>query len=119
MFTFDERDAAIVAERVVKWNARAGPRVGDFVKLKDGSFRRFAHDWGEDIQPTHAQYGGTFYLGAGGCEHSGGLDQAIPKASLKATGEEKEGRIWIFHHDQWGGGRAVYTDIKCRVFQQQ
>jgi hypothetical protein len=135
--TFDERDAAILAQRESERNTRPGPRVGDFVKMKDGTLRRFSHDYGEDIQTTYRWQepknaaafnrnsdpmiccGGDFYLAeGGGVSFSGSLDSALLKSTLKDTGEQRDGRFWFFHHNYWQASNGVDVTIKCRVFEQ-
>ena len=91
---FDERDGEILAERQLRRERITGPRVGDFVWMTDGELRRFAHHWGDRIQPTSGPSkgprdigaGGSFHLCRnGGVEHSGGLDQGIPIDRLRPT----------------------------------
>lgn len=119
--TFDDRDQEIKDARVALWNDRAGPRVGDFVEMLDGSLRRFTHDWGDEIQTTSGfqPEDASFYFGrAGYCSFSGSLDPSIPKARLVETERSKDGRVWFFHHDQAGASRGVHTTIPCRVYRQ-
>jgi hypothetical protein len=123
---FDERDAEIATERLAIWNKRQGPRVGDFVHMLDGTLRRFAHDWGEDIQTTCKRQTlgakddacGSFYFFGESMSMSGGLDRAIPKSGLVDTGEFQNGSTWFFHHNQSGASRGVYFTVPCRVFRQ-
>lgn len=115
----DARDFAIVAKREQQWAARPGPRVGDFVHMLDGTLQRFTHDWGDNIQTTSPQAGGSFYFADGGfASYSGGLAPAIAKSTLTATEETRPGRFWIFHHGERRAGNGVDITVTCRVFRQ-
>lgn len=118
--SFDERDAEIARERVRAWNERPGARVGDWVTLRDGSWRRFTHDWGDGLQTTIKNNVDTsFYLGKGYVSFSGSLDPTLPRADLVETSETKNGNFWFFHHDSVGAHRGVYFEAPCRVFAQK
>lgn len=117
--TADETDLAILAKRLAHWNALQGPRVGDWVVMRDGSMRRFTHDWGEDIQTTDPKFGlGSFYLGDGYMSYSGSLDSALAKHSFQDLGETKTADCWFFHHDFWGADRGVHFQVFCKVYRQ-
>lgn len=116
---FDDRDEAIRQARVVIWQTRSGPRVGDYVEMADGTLRRFTHDWGDEIQVSCTWCGGSFYFGHGRCDYSGALDPAIAKADLTDTGTLRDGPVWFFHHDRAGAGRGVDCTIPCRVYRQR
>jgi hypothetical protein len=118
MTTFDERDAGILAERQARRDGIAGPRVGDFVRMPDGTLRRFTYAWPDGLQTT-MQSGGTigFYLGRrGGVSYSGGLDRTIPLERIVSTDEVRVGWFWFFHHDVSGAGRGVEVKALCRVY---
>ena len=115
---FDDRDAEILKQSQHEFDAKEGPRVGDFVRMPDGELRRFTHDWGLDIQTTiKGNVDTSFYFHRGFCSFSGSLDPAIPKANLTVIPEVMEGSIWFFHHGQSGAHRGVYTKAKFRMFQ--
>ena len=123
---FDERDGEILAERQLRRERITGPRVGDFVWMTDGELRRFAHHWGDRIQPTSGPSkgprdigaGGSFHLCRnGGVEHSGGLDQGIPIDRLRPTEETQDGWFWFFHHDSARAHNGVNFKIPCRVYK--
>ena len=117
---FDEKDAELLKSRIEAWNKREGPRVGDFVIFPDGAFRRFTHDWGDDIQTTITRRIDTsFHMFKDGyLSFSGSLDPAIPKARLWLQKDMvREGLIWFFHHDIAGESRGVNAKIPCRVYQ--
>lgn len=119
---FDERDAEILAVREREFNELQGPRVGDYLRTKDG-FLRFTHDWGDAIQttvrPSHPCNGdASFYLSTDGhVSFSGSLDPSIAKTTLRDTGETQHGSFWFFHHNFAGAGRSVHFKIACRVFE--
>jgi hypothetical protein len=123
---FDERDQEILDKRLEKWNQIDGPRVGDFIRMLDGSVRRFAHKWDDSIQPTSSEGNSeSFYLPGGGASYSGGLDPAIPLENIKPArvfvkgiheDETKYGRFWFFHHGYPRANNAVYFQVSCRVF---
>jgi hypothetical protein len=121
----DEKDQAIRTKTIAAWLARPGVRVGDFVKMLDGTLRRFTHDWGDDIQTTSYKVSGgdgdaSFYVGAGGfASYSGGLDPAISKDRLVETGETRFGNFWFFHHGFSGAGRGRIFEMPCRVYEQR
>lgn len=124
--TFDARDAEILAERIKAWDQRPGPRVGDFVRKVDGSLHRFTHHWGDGLQITWSEnarkgadtyHCGSFYLGHGYVEFSGGLDPAIPVDKLVRTDEVRLGRFWFFHHNWTRAHNGVHCDAPCRVWQ--
>jgi hypothetical protein len=115
----DARDIEIVKSRAVSYDARKGPRVGDFVYLKgEDEPRRFTHDWGDDIQTTMQGSDGSFYLAGNYCSYSGGLDRAIMKNNLVDTGETRMGWVWIFHHDQAEAHNGVDMEMPFRVYRQ-
>ena len=109
----DERDLAMVAERMAAMDSREGPRVGDYVIFRDGTVARFAHDWGDRLQTTP---GGSFYLGNGYLSMSGSLDRSIPKDSLTLTDQTREGSAWVFHHNMHQAHYGVAVRVPLRVF---
>jgi hypothetical protein len=119
---FDDRDREILKEREQLFNDVQGPRVGDFLRVPNGMLR-LTHDWGDSIQTTvsakHPCHGdASFYLSDGYASFSGSLDPAIPKDSLRDTGETAEGSFWFFHHDFAGADRGVHFRIPCRIFER-
>jgi len=112
----DDRDRAILADRAGLFNARCGPRVGDYVDFADGITRRISHIW--DIAPCTVQTsdGGSWYLGKGFCSFSGGLHPGIARETLTLTGEVREGSLWFFHHDYHTADNGVETTIPFRVY---
>ena len=119
---FDERDAEILAERVIDRDKREGPRLGDFVILLNGDIRRLAVKWfDDDFQPTkYDGSGGGFYLGSGGyMSFSGTLDDGINKERLHDTGRISAGDVWFFHHGHVQAHNAVYGQIPCRIYEER
>lgn len=116
---FDSVDADLLAQRLRNREKLEGrPLVGDFVRMLDGTLRRFAHDWGDDIQPTTSEGSGSFYLcQSGHGDHSGSLHNAIPKNKLVREPYKLEGAFWFFHHDCAGGNQGVRCLVGCQVFK--
>src|ERR1051326_598604 len=110
----ETKDREILAERVEAYNDIAGPRRGDYVKTPDGKYHRFAWVHDDNIQCVWG--GGSFYLGKGYIEYSGGLNAGVKRADLIPTGETKAGEIWFFHHNDARAYNGVVTEIKFRVY---
>ena len=118
---FDDKDAEIYAKYLTEWNERKGPRVGDYIRMLDGSLRRFTYHWGDSIQTTTKDayaYGCCFYFGGTFMSFSGGLDSAIPLAQIEPTDEILDGNAWFFHHGFADAHRGVHFTVPCRVFVQ-
>jgi hypothetical protein len=116
----DDRDRVILEARRLQFDARPGPRSGDFVRFADGVERRASHiwaaeDWAEwgGVQTSD---GGSWYLGPGYCSFSGSLYSIVPFASLTLTTETKLGRVWFFHHDYHTAHNGVDAELPFRVF---
>ena len=117
---FDDRDQAILAARITQWERQAGPRVGDFVHMPDGSLRRFTHHWGDGLQTTcgHPCAGDqSFYFAGAYMSFSGSLDSSIDIARITDTGEQKDGKAWFFHHDFMTAHNGVTVTVPCRVYK--
>jgi hypothetical protein len=110
-----------LARRVAAFNARPGPRVGDYLQIPPADprapeYTRFTHDWGDTIQTGGTSTGSYYFTSTGYLSYSGSLDPGIATADLVATTATKPGRIWFFDDDISGPGRGVDFDIECRVF---
>jgi hypothetical protein len=119
MLQADERDAAIVAERMARLDTRDEPRVGDYVRFADGTLRRVSYHWRDDEGwdgGCQTSDGGSFYLGNAGCSFSGSLYSCVPTESLKLTSERLPGPVWIFHHDQHRAHNGVTFMPDFRVY---
>jgi len=112
----DDENQFIAAEILANWNAQTGkPRVGDFLRMADGSLKRFCNDTGDGQQITK---GGSFYIGrGGGVSYSGGLESPIMWERFKPTEEITKGRFWFFSHDRAGAGRGVDVFLPCRIYE--
>ena len=110
----DAKDQEILDERVNAWDKREGPRVGDYLILPSGEVHRFSHDWGDGLQ--HSK-GGSWYLGKGYQDFSGGLEPMISKQNMKQVNELRPGQVWFFHWDHWAAHNAVFASVQCRVFE--
>lgn len=125
----DAANLNILLTRAMLFLARTEPQVGDFVRMLDGTFRRFTHDWDTDIQttyvvgdpkPTDHSYAGSFYLTIKGeVSHSGSLDDAISKSTLLDSGEKHVGTFWFFKNNHWRAHNGVEVFIPCKVWIQQ
>lgn len=58
----DERDAAMLAERIVALDKIPGFRVGDYVEFANGVTRRISHIWDDGPQTSDS---GSYFLGKG------------------------------------------------------
>ena len=117
----DERDEAILAQRVAALDAVEGPRVGDFVRFADGVERRISYIWPEawDDETTSSVQtsdGGSYYLGDGYVSMSGSLYTGVHGRTLTLTDEQREGSVWFFHHNQHVAHNGVDVMIPFRVF---
>lgn len=116
---FDDRDVEIARERLAEWNERQGPRVGDWIAMRDGTMRRFTHNWGDGLQTTCGDGdAGSFYFYGCSMSFSGSLDRSVPASEIVETSEIRNGRAWFFHHGQTGAHRGVYFTVPCRVYRQ-
>ena len=116
----DDRDRAIVAERAAALDAIEGPRVGDYVEFANGVTRRISHVW--DFQDgstvtVQTSAGGSYYLGHGYVSFSGSLYRAVSAETLTRTGEERDGDVWLFHHDCAQAHNGVNLSIAFRVYR--
>lgn len=117
----DERDDAILNERVRSYEQIAGPRVGDFIDFANGETRRISHvwdaDWHDDgiARLQTSKEGIGFYLGNGYVSFSGSLYTSL-RADTLTPKEMRHGLVWIFHHDLHRAGGAVHAKVQFRVF---
>jgi hypothetical protein len=117
----DPIDAVIVAEITRAWNRRTGPRVGDYVKMLDGSLKRFTHDWYDAGIQTTSSIGGdqSFHIGIDGrASYSGGLDPIVSKARLRFTGEAADAPFWFWHHGRAKAHNGVNVMIDANIYQE-
>lgn len=120
----DTRDHQIIERRRQSYESLPDgkPRVGEHVRMLDGSMQRISHiwDWGDDNEfPPSAQTseGGSWYFGDGYASFSGSLNPCIPFTSLRFTGGRQGGEFWIFHHDHWQAHNGVTFTIPVRVWE--
>ena len=112
----DERNTEIAAEIESAWTAHTDrPRVGDFVKMPNGSLRRCSHGWDDGMQTSD---GGSYSIGKSGrASMSGSLYPSQLWEFFHDTGETKLGRFWFFSHNRPGAGRGVDVYLPCRVYE--
>ena len=122
----DERDTAILAERIRALDAEPDPRCGDYVRFGDGTERRISHLWilteqeAADFDfPSQAQTSddGSWYLGVGYTSFSGSLYMGTPLAGLRLMDETRLGSCWFFHHDHRTAHNGVDVEIPLRVYE--
>lgn len=120
----DPNDTLILRQRQVQRDFINGPIVGDFVRMLDGSTRRFTHEYDDALQTT---VGGThpcardqsFFLHRNGyAEFSGSLDPSIAKSTLRRCSDRMPGRFWFFHHDEVRAHNGVHVMVDCAVWEQ-
>jgi hypothetical protein len=112
-----QANKAILNVRMKKYDRIAGPRVGDWLDTPAGSYR-IAHNWGDSVQPTITKGdSGSFYLGSGFLEYSGGLGRAIPSLRIIPTEEKRNAKIWFFSGDEARANNGVSFEISFRVFR--
>jgi hypothetical protein len=115
----DERDAAIVGERLALMDRVSGPRVGDWIRFADGTERRISHAYhvadGWDENAYQTSDGGRWYLASFGCSFSGSLYPSVGGEFID-TGETRDGSAWFFHHDHRCAHNGVDFVAPFRVF---
>lgn len=91
----------------------SGPKLGDWVKLPDGTYERLAND-----RQTAPVGKGSFYIGAEGMvSYSGGFSYAtLTKSTLRHTGEYKYGPVWTFSSNQVKAGNRVDAEVLLPVY---
>ena len=118
--TMDPKDLLILGRRIEARDTLQGPRIGDFVRFRDGSLHRFTHDWDEHGLQTAPDMSGSFYLDrTGHASYSGGLDPCVPLEELEPTDEVLEGRFWFFHLDHAMAHNDVRVMVPCRVYRRK
>ena len=115
---FDARDQQLLTDRIANRLSLPGPLVGDFVIMQDGKTRRFTHDWGDTIQTSIFENGGSFYLEKSGYgNYSGGLEPGVAKKDLQNTGDSRMGDFWFFHHGYSAAANGVNVKVPCKVYR--
>lgn len=127
---WDEQDADYAAEMMAAYDAKHGPRVGDWVLVADETrSRRIAaihHGPKKGRVPARperfqltSRWGGgnSFHLTHASVAHSGGLDSALPIEYLADTGQTRDGWVWVWHHGRPGGGQARDGQLAFRVWR--
>lgn len=93
----------------------AGPKVGDYLRTRDGKLLRFTIDHGDRLQ---AYWGGSFYLGPNGCDFSGACGDSYPTYRMILTGQRKQGSVWFFDGDHWRAGGGHDTKATFNVWEE-
>lgn len=116
----DDKDAALLAARIESWEARPGPRVGDFCIWPGGWVERFSYHWDTDSEKGSLQTarGGSFHISRDGyASFSGGLEPPVMIKRLRELPEKRPGAFWFFSHEIMGAGRGIDVFMPCRVFK--
>ena len=103
-----------------------GPRIGDFIFLKNGNTERFSHDWGDSLQTSSS---GSFCLSSDGrVSFSGGLNPSINKGKIRETSVNHyndhtgfsgmTGKFWVYYNGRLCANCAVHVNLDCRVYKE-
>jgi hypothetical protein len=113
----DEQDHRIIAARMVEYDKRQGPRVGDYIVFACETARRISYVWDFDDDPAcQTTDGGSFHLGEAGISYSGSLYHGVPASTLTLTNERRPGAIWIFHRGFAMRDNGVHKRVPFRVY---
>lgn len=107
----------ILAKHLTKFNEIEGPRVGDYVKLKDGNYKRFCSQWIDGFQVTPTETSGSFNIDSGACCYSGTLEPSVKKEKIKFTWTYKLGRVWFFKDGIPAAHQGIDAEIPLRVYE--
>ncbi len=119
----------ILKTRLAAFDARPGPRVGDYLQIpkqkprqsrwwaKIPDFTRFTHHWGDSLQTGGQQFGSYYLTSGGGLSYSGGLDPGLALADIQPEPcGIRPGQVWFFDRDISGAGRGVNFMADMRIF---
>ena len=112
-----ENNLRLINKRIEQFSKVDGPRVGDYIILKDGTYGRFTSEWDDKIQ-IGGEVNGSYYFGYGYLSHSGGCGRAINQTNMELTSEIYIGTVWFSCDDISGADRRVYANIEHRVFRE-
>jgi hypothetical protein len=119
--TIDCLDKARIQERIDNRRKMYLPRVGDFVKVAETTYRicvQLGHRYQLTSYP-HAprSYNGFYMARDGRASYSGACGRMVSLNNLIPTTEEMPGGFWMFHHDQAKAHNAVDFEMPCRVYE--
>ena len=95
-----------------KWDAKRGPRVGDWCVLLNGNWHRIGQVEGDSVKLADSS--GSFFLDTEGDVYysSGGyLNPPIPKSSLREKSKREPGAVLREPN-------SVSDNVQCRVFRE-
>jgi hypothetical protein len=132
MAELDADNLRILKERQTKRDRLAGARVGDFVRMADGSLRRFSglspttlstydgHGRRHTSRPGYQLASGnpSFLLQEDGTTSFSAGNDFVEGLEIRDTGEQIAGEFWFFHHDKPAAAGDVRFMIPCRVYEQ-
>lgn len=115
----DETDKKIFDQTADAWAALPNekPRVGDFLIMRDGSYKRFCYVRRTTAQTTTALEENYYAGRCGSVSYSGGMEPGVECDALRRETPTKNGQFWFFHHGQSGPGRKVNFMMPCRVWR--
>lgn len=109
-----EKDKEILRRRAERFDARRGPKVGEWILFTDGVMERISYRWPGGFQTSD---GGRFYLDDDYARYSGSLNETVPSKHIHPTDEMKRARFWFFHDDWWGADRGIDVSFPARVWE--
>lgn len=106
----------IFSRREKLYNELPGPRVGDYIKLKDSTYLRITYLWPETAQTIPEERKGSYYLGNGHISYSGTLNPGVKRSLLIPTDETRPGQVWFFKNDFAVAFNGIDYTMLFRVF---
>lgn len=103
-------------EAFTNWEARPGPRVGDYC-INGSKISRFTHAWHDDGEIQDGGGNGSYHMGRQGyASYSGGLDPCIKIEHLADTCTRRWGEFWFFKDGWTGAHRGIHFLMPVRVY---
>jgi hypothetical protein len=112
-----DKNAAILKERQAAFLARTQPKRGDVIRHSDGKLSRMSHVWDDGVQTTISINSGSFYLGDGYMEYSGGLESSIPMDKFTRTNETMPAPAWFFSNGEVKAHNGIDVMVNCPVWE--
>src|SRR5215469_2132935 len=121
MAELDADNLRILKERQAKREQHPDARAGDFVRMTDGTLRRFS---GRN-PTTLSSYDGhgrrhtsrqgcqlasgdpSFFLKEDGTASFSGGNDFLERLDIRDTGEQMVGQFWFFHHNKAAAGATI------------
>jgi len=111
----DATDIALAKKWLAKWDKDLAPRVGDYIRMRNGKYEQFTH-YNDDAVYV-ARYP-LFFMDANGVVDRSGSGHIIDRRDILKTPEKKLGVFLLgrLGNDRWG---YVVIDAGCRVYEQK